>query len=79
MCVVPSLLVQLKLTSIHFVQNAEIPRKAGNFFESVRKVCNVQGVSKWLEKCVMYRVYQNDWSGFDVDYIHKYGEHNYKY
>jgi len=26
-----------------------------------------------------YRVYQNDWSGFEVDYIHKYGEQNYKY
>jgi len=27
----------------------------------------------------MYRVYQNDLSGFEVDYIHKYGEQNYKY
>jgi hypothetical protein len=27
----------------------------------------------------VYRVYQNDWSGFEVDYIHKYGEQNYKY
>jgi len=27
----------------------------------------------------MYRVYKNDWSGFEVDYIHKYGEQNYKY
>jgi hypothetical protein len=27
----------------------------------------------------LYRVYQNDWSGFEVDYIHKYGEQNYKY
>ena len=27
----------------------------------------------------IYRVYQNDWSGFEVDYIHKYGEQNYKY
>jgi len=26
-----------------------------------------------------YRVYQNYWSGFEVDYIHKYGEQNYKY
>jgi len=24
-----------------------------------------------------YRVYQNDWSGFEVDCIHKYGEQNY--
>jgi len=24
-------------------------------------------------------VYQNDWSGFEVDYIHKYGEQNCKY
>jgi len=23
-----------------------------------------------------YSVYQNDWSGFEVDYIHKYGEQN---
>jgi len=32
-------------------------------------------------KCIVtkYRVYQNDWSGFEVDYIHKYGEQNYKY
>jgi len=28
---------------------------------------------------LIYRVYQNDWSGFEVDYIHKYGEQNYKY
>ena len=27
----------------------------------------------------LYRVYQNDWSGFEVDYIHKYGEQNYKF
>ena len=27
----------------------------------------------------IYRVYQNDWRGFEVDYIHKYGEQNYKY
>ena len=26
----------------------------------------------------LYRVYQNDWSGLEVDYIHKYGEQNYK-
>ena len=25
-----------------------------------------------------YRVYQNNSSGFEVDYIHKYGEQNYK-
>ena len=24
----------------------------------------------------LYRVYQNDWSDFEVDYIHKYGEQN---
>ena len=24
----------------------------------------------------IYRVYQNDWGGFDVDYINKYGEQN---
>ena len=29
--------------------------------------------------CDKYRVYQNDWSGFEVDYIHKCGEQNYKY
>jgi len=27
----------------------------------------------------IYRVYQSDLSGFEVDYIHKYGEQNYKY
>jgi len=27
----------------------------------------------------LYRVYQNDWSGFEVDYIQKYGEQNYKF
>ena len=27
----------------------------------------------------IYRVYQNDWSGFEVDCIHKYGEQNYKF
>jgi hypothetical protein len=26
----------------------------------------------------MYRVYQNDWSSLEVDYIHKYGEETYK-
>jgi hypothetical protein len=26
----------------------------------------------------LYRVYQNDWSGLKVDYIHKYGEETYK-
>ena len=28
---------------------------------------------------VIYRVYQNDWSGIEADYIHKCGEQNYKY
>jgi len=27
----------------------------------------------------LYRVYQNDWSGLEVDYIHKYGEETYEY
>jgi hypothetical protein len=27
----------------------------------------------------IYSVYQNDWSGLEVDYIHKCGEQNYKY
>jgi hypothetical protein len=27
----------------------------------------------------IYRVYQNDWSGLEVDYIHRYGEQNYKF
>jgi hypothetical protein len=27
----------------------------------------------------VYRVYQNDWSGLEVDYIYKYGEETYKY
>jgi len=27
----------------------------------------------------VYQAYQNDWSSFEVDYIHKYGEQNYKY
>jgi len=27
----------------------------------------------------IYRVYQNDWCGFEVDYIHKYGAQNYKF
>jgi len=34
--------------------------------------------SGW-EDVLIYRVYQNDWSGFELDYIHKYGEQNYKY
>jgi len=29
-------------------------------------------------KTKIYGVYQNDWSGFEADYIHKYGEQNYK-
>ena len=28
---------------------------------------------------LIYRVYQNVWSGLEFDYIHKYGEQNYKY
>jgi len=28
---------------------------------------------------IIYRVYQNDWRGFEVDYTHKYFEQNYKY
>jgi len=32
-----------------------------------------------LRQNFKYRVYQNDWSGFEVDYIHKYGEQNYKH
>ena len=28
---------------------------------------------------ILYRVYQNDWSGLEVDYIHKFGEETYKY
>jgi len=34
-------------------------------------------MEKWNVKDLLfnkYRVYQNDWSGFEVDYIHKYGE-----
>ena len=30
-------------------------------------------------KISLYRVYQNNWSGLVVDYIHKYGEETYKY
>ena len=37
-----------------------------------RSVCSWQPV-------VIYRVYQNDWSGLEADYIHKYGEETYKY
>jgi len=33
-------------------------------------------IGSWL---VIYRVYQNDWSVLEVDYIHKYGEKTYKY
>jgi len=39
--------------------------------------------TKWKSdvstKFSIYRVYQNDLTGFEVDYIHKYGEQNYKY
>jgi hypothetical protein len=28
---------------------------------------------------VKYSVYQNDFSGLEADYIHKYGEQNFKY
>ena len=31
-----------------------------------------------LKVTLIYRVYKNDWSGFDIDYIQKYGEQNYK-
>jgi len=33
MYVVPSLIGPVKLTLINFVQNAQIPRKTGNFFD----------------------------------------------
>jgi len=32
-----------------------------------------------LECRSIHRVYQNDWSGLEVDYIHRYGEETYKY
>jgi len=35
--------------------------------------------SHYGSELTVYSVYQNDWSGFEVDYIHKYGEQNYKY
>jgi hypothetical protein len=31
------------------------------------------------QNMIIYRVYQNDWGGLEVDYIHKYGEQTYKY
>jgi len=34
---------------------------------------------KLIFKNYIYRVYQNDWSGLEVDYIHTYGEKTYKY
>jgi len=37
-------------------------------------------ISKSTERqTYKYRVYQNDWSRLEVDYIHKYGEETYKY
>jgi hypothetical protein len=34
----------------------------------------------WRRKLRLeYRMYQNDWSGLEVDCIHKYGEETYKY
>jgi len=41
-------------------------------------------MSQWRESQLIkvlgqYRVYQNDWSGLEVDYFHKYGENTYKY
>ena len=39
----------------------------------------IKQIFKYYEHIAQYRVYQNDWSGFEVDYIHKYGEQNYKY
>ena len=33
----------------------------------------------WAVCRCKYRVYQNDWRGLEVDYIHKYGEETYKY
>jgi len=34
-------------------------------------------VSFWRDT-LLYRVYQINWSGLEVDYIHKYGEETYK-
>ena len=44
------------------------------FTSTVNRITNTS-----RNKIYIYRVYQNDWSGFEVDYIHKYGEQNYKY
>jgi len=38
----------------------------------------IQEMSATTEATI-YRVYQNDWSGFEVDSIHKYGGQNYEY
>ena len=37
------------------------------------KLSLLQGDNKF-PPLTLYRVYQNDWSGLEVDYIHKYGE-----
>ena len=62
-----------------------------SFLTLVRRLFNVIIINIGFEissfilwKCVLgdetkYRVYQNNWSGLEVDYIHKYGEQNYKY
>jgi len=42
----------------------------------IREIGTGQQVAQLHER---YRVYQNDWSGFEVDYIQKYAEENYKY
>ena len=39
---------------------------------------NTKGYRHTLKIFHTYWVYQNDWSGFEVDNIHKYGEQNYK-
>jgi hypothetical protein len=41
--------------------------------------CYPSGLEKTLRKWGIYRVYQNEWSGLEVDYIYKYGEETYKY
>ena len=42
-------------------------------------ICRSNFVLVGMGASAIYRVYQNDWSDFEVHYTHKYGEQNYKY
>jgi len=51
--------------------------KSGNIWQPV--CCRYCVLFNLLSGPPVYMMYQNNWSGLEVDYINKYGEETYKY